>query len=446
MEQKSVPVVVELPTDWFRNPIDGTRHRIFLTNVLGSLSKAVCNISVRDIPWGNDFVKRIPVENGLLFSFHSVGSVAGVWRLKEAAVPPLYAIDRTGHSGWSEIANSPDLQETARSYDIVKSREVIQHYKNNFLKNRCSKYDQPASTEALPSIYVFIPLQIQSDPVVQFANIDVITLVTEAARVAKERGIHVVVKRHPFCNSAAIESLLAETVESNPFFHVSNGNIHTLIEHSLSVIAVNSGVGLEALIHGKAVYGCGLSEWYPASHQITTPEQIEQAFHTEQPAQSDASISYVGYLLAEYWVDGLDYEAVCRRIKNCLEEAGQQNALAESAPEKMQDEQIVGLRELGQLGEMERQLSQSTADMQYFRQKLERLEKENAKLSHELTYAEVAFRAADNVMRDKITQITAMNEIVSSLNELLADNEQQMKEWRSHPIRSAVKSLINSTR
>lgn len=446
MERKPFPVAVELPTDWFRNPIDGTRHRIFLTNVLGSLSKAVPDIHVSDVPWGNDFVERVPPKNGVLFSFHSVGNVTNVWRLKESAVPPLYAIDRSGHSGWSEIANSVELQEKARSYDIVKSREVIERYKNNFLKNRSSKYDQPASTETLPSSYVFIPLQVQSDPVVQFANIDVITLVTEAARAAKQRGIHVVVKRHPFCDSATIEALLTEAAESNLFFHVSSGNIHTLIEHSLSVLAINSGVGLEALIHGKPVYGCGLSEWYPASHQITGPEQIEQAFRAEQPAQDNASISYIAYLLSEYWVDGLDYEAVCRRIKDCLEEFSQQSAAVQIASEDMQNEQIPALRKSGRLGDIERQLIQSTLDLKYFRQKLEGLEEENVRLSRELRDEKTAFRAADNDRRDKVAQITALNKASSLLNAQLAENKKQLKKLRDHPIRNAIESLIHNPR
>lgn len=400
MDRKPVQVAVELPTDWFQNPIDGTRHRIFLTNILGSLSKAFPDIRVSDVPWGTDFVERTPPENGVLFSFHSVGNVPDVWRLKEAAIPPLYAMDRMGHSGWSEIANSTELQKKARSYDIIKSREVIGRYRSNFLRNRSSKYDQPAWTETIPSPYVFIPLQVQSDPVARFADIDAITLVTEAARVAKQRGIHLAVKRHPFCDSAAIEFLLAETVASNPFFHVTSGNIHTLVENCLSVIVVNSGVGLEALVHGKPVYSCGLSEWYPASHQVTAPEQIERAFRTNQPAQDDASISYIGYLLFEYWVNGLDYEAVSRRIEDCLEEANRPSATADTAPKEMQDEQVPALHESGRLGDMERRLTQATSDLKYFREKLERLEEEHARL----------------------------------------------KELRDHPIRNAVRSLIRNTR
>ena len=212
------------------------------------------------------------------------------------------------------------------------------------------------------------------------------------------------------------------------------------------MLAINSGVGLEALIHGKPVYGCGLSEWYPASHQITGPAQIEQAFRAEQPAQDNASISYIAYLLSEYWVDGLDYEAVCRRIKDCLEEFSQQSAAVQIASEDMQNEQIPALRKSGRLGDIERQLIQSTLDLKYFRQKLEGLEEENVRLSRELRDAETAFRAADNDIRDKATQITALNETASSLNEQLADTVRQVKELRDHPIRSAINSLIHNTR
>ncbi len=60
MLNEQTQIVVELPTDWMLNPVDGARHRIFLTNVMGALSKLHPSIVVRDVPWGTDLVERSP--------------------------------------------------------------------------------------------------------------------------------------------------------------------------------------------------------------------------------------------------------------------------------------------------------------------------------------------------------------------------------------------------
>lgn len=352
---------VELPIDWFLNPVDGHRHRDFYVNVMGALLKSHTSINVTEAPWGSDFSARQAPDNGVLFSFHSVGEAKNVWRLKEAPIPPLYAIDRLGHSGWSEIANSSELQLTAKKFNIYKANSIIKNYKEKFLKTRESKYHQNNFTEDLPNEYVFIPLQVQSDPVAKFAYIDAILLLKTAAKFALQNEIHVVVKRHPYCDSLAIEAFTTREQKNNSFFHVSQGNIHTIIENCLSVVTVNSGVGLEALIHGKPVYSCGLSEWFPASHQLFAPEHIERAFNRVQPKTSSESIAYLGFLLSEYWVDGSDFDKVAARINNCMVNELQQLSV-------QLDDTIMTSEKLSintEIGIQKRKISQLEFDLRY---------------------------------------------------------------------------------
>lgn len=432
-------IVVELPTDWMLNPVDGVRHRTFLTNVLGALSKLHPSIIVTDVPWGTDFVERTPPANGVLFSFHSVGEVRGVWRLKEAAIPPLYAVDRTGHSGWSEIANDVKLQEKAYSFDLEEAKVVIKNYKERFQSDKLSKYPQASLFDQDIRKYVFIPLQVQSDPVAKFADIDAISILKTASTLSFEAGIHVVVKRHPYCDSEAIAEFIESTTLTNPFFHSSQSNIHDLIENCLSVITVNSGVGLEALIHGKPVYACGLSEWYPASHGIKNAEELRLAFDKVQPKLSDKSISYIGYLLSEYWIDGLDFHAVSERMKICLGEI-LINKAKETAAASMD------LEMSGKIGDLERRLARITTDLKYFQDENEQLK--IAKLK-DTEYTQKILEDLSTSKKLSESQSLKIIEAEKILGNLKSENtryQNLIEQIRSKPVISMLKLLANKLR
>ncbi|MBK0024201.1 hypothetical protein IAE29_21650 [Ochrobactrum sp. S46] len=439
MLNEQTQIVVELPTDWMLNPVDGARHRVFLTNVMGALSKLHPSIVVRDVPWGTDLVERSPPPDGVLFSFHSVGKVRGVWRLKEAAIPPLYAVDRTGHSGWSEIANDKKLQEKAYSFDLEKAKLIIRNYKERFQLDKLSKYPQPGLFDQEISGYVFIPLQVQSDPVAKFADIDALTILKSASILSLETGIHVVVKRHPYCDSDAIAAFIKSATAANPFFHTSQANVHDLIEHCSSVIAVNSGVGLEALIHGKPVYACGLSEWYPASHRIKDAAELRLAFNKIQPEANNKSISYIGYLLSEYWIDGLDFHAVSERMKLCLGEILVNKAKETTAAS-------MGLEMSGKIGDLERRLARITTDLKYFQDENEQLK--IAKLK-DTEYSQKILEELSTSKKLSESQSLKIIEAEKMLGNLKSENtryQNLIEQIRSKPVISMVKLLANKLR
>ncbi|RJJ95293.1 capsular biosynthesis protein, partial [Escherichia coli] len=77
----------------------------------------------------------------------------------------------------------------------------------------------------------------------------------------------VVVKRHPYCNSIEVEKLINE-LEKEGKIIVSDSSVHHLIKTSKAVITVNSGVGLETVIHNKPVIITGKSDYYYAATAI----------------------------------------------------------------------------------------------------------------------------------------------------------------------------------
>lgn len=70
-----------------------------------------------------------------------------------------------------------------------------------------------------------------------------------------------VFKRHPRSirpgsETPDLERALRVQIQTNPFAHVVDANVHSLIAASAGVV-INSGVGFEALFHGKPVLTFG---------------------------------------------------------------------------------------------------------------------------------------------------------------------------------------------
>lgn len=434
MGSGDIKVRVELPVDWFINPVDGNRHRTFMANVLAALVNITPSIELVKVPWGADFAERSPPPGGVLFSYHSVGSVPGVWRMKEAPIPPLYSIDKGGHSGWSQIAKSRALQQKAKAFDLGAAKQIIETYRERFKATRLSKYPQSETSEELPERFVFVPLQLPNDPVSLFARFNAISLLTEASRVAEEQQKHVVVKRHPFCTSVGIETCVADLAKSNPYFHLSTGNVHQLIEKSMSVLTVNSGVGLEALIHGKPVYSCGLSEWQSAAHAVVSVDGIKDAFRTEQPEMSDEAKSYIGFLLSEYWVDSTSFDKIVGRVKHCIEASPESDDVID-AP---RDEALEILYQAAGEGDIRRNFRQLQMDFDYIRDTDAKRERELARVTGALETEQMSLVAASEKLTEATEEIAKLEAIIDQLREQLSGAEAKLANFRKNPVKSAV--------
>ncbi len=59
---------------------------------------------------------------------------------------------------------------------------------------------------------------------------------------------------------------------------MTSASIHKILPLSSKVLVANSGVGFEALIHGKQVYSFAASEYELATYVLSSLEQIEQVF------------------------------------------------------------------------------------------------------------------------------------------------------------------------
>jgi hypothetical protein len=146
-------------------------------------------------------------------------------------------------------------------------------------------------------------MQVQNDPVAIHSEYDGIRLLLEAAELAKENEVYLFVKRHPFCQSFAVEETITLLTQNNPWVIRTNSNIHTLIRRSNSVITINSGVGIEALIDGASVFCAGKCEWQQCCNIIKDKNDLKKAFLHYPEKMNAFQKKTLAFLLTDYWID-----------------------------------------------------------------------------------------------------------------------------------------------
>ncbi|MCA8487529.1 hypothetical protein LGM85_26665 [Burkholderia multivorans] len=204
---------------------------------------------------------------------------------------------------------------------LADADAIIERYRKNFLETGISKYPQKSGAgHDLPGPYVFFPLQVQNDPVSELSSLTALDLLPRAAELARENRTYLVLKRHPFCQSLAVEVMIDRLCRENPYVRLTDDSIHRLIPCARSVLTVNSGVGLEALIHGASVYSTGASEWYRATHQIHDIDEVDRIFHEHQSGMNVFQRKFIAYLLSEYWVNSEDFASIDKKINECIAE------------------------------------------------------------------------------------------------------------------------------
>jgi capsule polysaccharide export protein KpsC/LpsZ len=90
---------------------------------------------------------------------------------------------------------------------------------------------------------------------------------------------------------------------------------------SEAVICINSGVGFEALIHGKSVITAGHSDYHWAAHQISTVDDLTKTGNWQVPLLSNADVKkFLCFFLCDYLVDIRDPKSIYKCIDRAVSE------------------------------------------------------------------------------------------------------------------------------
>ena len=185
----------------------------------------------------------------------------------QMVIPNIFSIDSLG---WGASAASfpiqPDGNSESGVFEMLCER----------IKVNKSKFSQPKYKKTdLEQGYVFFPCQLPHDETIKYHSdvevSDALRFTMEWVRdfnlsaTGKINPRSIIVKGHPANPSsmAPLRKVFNEMLpEMNDRAHwIDNMSIHQLIAGARVVVTVNSGVGLEAILHGKSIFTFGRSDY-----------------------------------------------------------------------------------------------------------------------------------------------------------------------------------------
>lgn len=217
---------------------------------------------------------------GRAVSYHTFDHAAtNRLHVQESPLAGRCSVDRMGFAGYAEIAEDfsrIDAETMAVSRDVLEQnqKDLFAHY----VEGNVSKYTQ-AETRPLSvdGPYVFVAMQIPTDIVADIAYVPGVEMLRVVADHYAGSGCKVVVKRHPYCTSMSLQREI-EALEASGKIVTTDASIHDLISKADIVFCVNSGVGLEALLHMKPVIVTGKCDYaYAVAYQAKSAQELKTA-------------------------------------------------------------------------------------------------------------------------------------------------------------------------
>lgn len=269
-----------------------------------------------------DFAQRFAPNDSLLISVHTVGISNNVVRLKESYIPGYYYFDRTGYSGWAELAYNEKLQQEAKVYNPFGLSGFISELREKKVKDNLSKYPQDTGSLEVELIkctpYIFLALQTSDDLVARLAAMDQIKFAELLAAKINVQKYKLIIKRHPLCRDHNIESAINKLKNDYKCVMLSNGSVNSLIQNAKAVVTVNSGVGFEALVMGRPVITAGRSDYSFVTKQVINMSDIDQLHTGIRDFDAAKAERFVGYYLNEYCLNIEEIESAERLINKWM--------------------------------------------------------------------------------------------------------------------------------
>lgn len=234
----------------------------------------------------------------LLFSYHSYGEKDfRKIHYKEGYFHDLINIDEMGYSGWSSLCHDASELDQIKEIDHRTAQRDFIKYKAKYIDRNLSKYKQPQmSNVEFPKSYVFIPLQVMDDSVMELSYFAPLDWLRTIVGILTENKIQIVIKRHPRCYSDEVASEL-DRLGQQENVTIYSGSIHQALRGCSAVYTINSGVGFEALFHLKPVVTFGAVDYESATLNIKDFKGLED---NPIPTLSTEKIAYIKQFLSYY--------------------------------------------------------------------------------------------------------------------------------------------------
>lgn len=311
---------VDVPNHYWRS--DGLHHadvRLAYDAIFAALLDQRHAVVLEPFTQTSGALAALDHTDGLRLAYHVTRTGRNVVCLKGSALPGLWFMDREGYGGWCELARSPALQAESEAFDLKRADALIAHYRERFERENFSRYPQPDRSPRIVSgdYAVFYALQVNDDEVLKLADFTQFEVLDAIVSWATRTGAKVAVKRHPLCRSPMIAAALDKAAAA-PGVEVLDRSIHDLIQASASVLVANSGVGLEALIHGRRVFSFAASEYAHMTERLTDLADLGSVLESACARPSGRLRRQLGHLLGDYLVDVRDAGRVGDRLRRLV--------------------------------------------------------------------------------------------------------------------------------
>jgi hypothetical protein len=195
-------------------------------------------------------------------TFDPNGEMTNVIYYMQMVFPYLFQVDRIG---WCADASVWPIQPQEK-YD---PNTFVQLQKEAM--SGVSKMDQPSMDVINPfQDYIFFPCQLPHDQTITLhSDVTVPEALQRTIDFAKKVHKHILIKPHP-ANPGSMAPLyeIYKNCGYEKAHWVDRYNIHSCIQQSAAVFSVNSGVGMESLLHNKPVFCYGRADYAAVSHFV----------------------------------------------------------------------------------------------------------------------------------------------------------------------------------
>lgn len=193
-------------------------------------------------------------------SFPIVGATPKYYM--QTVFPWRFYVDHKGYAGGSSLYGNLDLSMANDNDDWFRTLRAYA------LQGR-TKFDQPTMGKwASPGEFVAFTCQLPHDHTIKYhSDVSVEDALRETCEVTKKLHQTLVVKGHVISRDS-MAPLRAITEEYTHTIWNETANIHDVLSQAKAVVTVNSGTGMEALLHKKPVATFGRAEYDVVTYKL----------------------------------------------------------------------------------------------------------------------------------------------------------------------------------
>ena len=178
----------------------------------------------------------------------------------QTVFPWLFTIDKLG---WGGGASFVDEDPSKKDFDFGN---VFTTFQKRIEEGESKYIHDTIEYEHDGKPFIFCPLQIPHDKTIELhSNVRVEELAISLAEWSVNHDVNIIFKHHP-ANDSALLNIEREVKDFKRVkFLSANVNIHSILKHADACYTINSGVGLEAMLHEIPVVRFGDAEYNNAS-------------------------------------------------------------------------------------------------------------------------------------------------------------------------------------